>query len=170
MRHVFIMLFLIAAAVSSYAQVNFVAYPAAGCAFETDFIEDYQPDGFGGVRNNSGGLGARARRLHCPVPSSVILLQREITAIRVDVDDRSPNGSVAVSVCARVAHSGATQCSTPRLSGNGLTSVVLSAADTAFLARLPGNVYAEVRVDIPQKSGDNASSAFGLTFVYSARH
>src|SRR5262249_9027417 len=80
---------------------SFEAFPASNCLIEGDNASDCIFSGLE-LLNNSNGLGARPRTVHCPMLSTTAYPTPSLTSVHVYGNDHSQdlnNGSVFVKIC-----------------------------------------------------------------------
>lgn len=163
---------------------RFKAVPAVACAIETDWAEDYGVGTAGAIRNLSDGIGARFRRLHCPIPSDTVFRQEDIASIEVYFDDRNPgnlsnpNSQLRVYVCSQslwdpvtsfVPSPGSGSCSLAVVNASVKRDAIVLGPGSSAISRLlthTGGYFSELVIEIPQAYYGNASSVLGYAIRF----
>lgn len=70
--------------------------PASACWVDTDYMGDYTFDR--GIVNNSGGIGARPRRVVCPIPDNATNPRSGITSMLFDGFDGDNNPQTSTDI------------------------------------------------------------------------
>lgn len=160
----------------AWGQRIWKAYPATMCSAETDWIGDYHLDGAGAIGNLSGGISARARKIHCPVISDFSFRQEDITSVEVYFDDKNPDGGdgtdVKIQVCSQSLSNGpsCSQASATMDTSVSRRMIVAGPDAIRFLQTRAAGYFSEVQIAIPKSSSGGESKILGLVFVYSQRH
>lgn len=141
--------------------------PASGCLFETDYAGDYVFT-YGGISNNSNGVGARARNLHCPLVDANTIA--DIAADGYDANNDPGSGVPTAKICQTQNYGTTVICSaaTPLMGGTSTgpfsTWLPHSLSDNL---RNPAyvNWYAELVISLPQQGIYGQSTFYGFFVV-----
>lgn len=139
-------------------------FPASECLFETDYSGDYVVT-YSTISNASGGTGARARNVHCPLFDA-----NNITDLAVDGFDANndPTYGVPTAKICQTLNVGTTVTCT------ATTALLGGTATGAFSTWLPHtlsdglrdpsriNWYGELVISLPQMGYYGSSSLFGF--------
>lgn len=159
--------FLLTVGGSAQAATSYNRVPASDCQFETDYSGDYVFS-YGGISNNSSGVGARARNLHCPLIDA-----NKISDMAVDGYDANNDPGTGVptaKICQTQNYGTTVICSaaTPLMGGTstGPFSLWLPHSFSDGL-RNPSyvNWYAELVISLPQQGIYGQSTLYGYFVV-----
>jgi hypothetical protein len=141
---------------------------ASDCQIETDYSGDYVVSIYG-IQNQSGGVGARARTVHCPVSSATRLLTGSFLIDSYDGNnENSSNGRVRALVCVQPYNGAAIECAPQtEISWNTETGVYGRGLDSDDLALLrnpaKSSWYATLNLTLPPAGVSGWSALYGYS-------
>jgi hypothetical protein len=149
---------------SAQAATTYNRVPASGCLFETDYVGDYVFS-YGGISNNSSGVGARARNLHCPLvdPSKIW----DIAADGYDANNDPGAGVPTAKICQTQNYGTTVTCTaaTPLLGGTStgpFTTWLPHSLSDGLRNPSYAAWYAELVISLPQQGIYGPSSFYGF--------